>query len=206
MARPTELTVTYSRKNNLGDYSNEDVFLAVKIDIETGDDIRAVADEYFAIICDEVDRNSAEGARAIVRKAHGNNPKGAGSPEPAAIDTPECPSSPRVESGPDPAPQRASDPSPQPPEKGAYTATHTPTAATLKRYDEAVDAASRKAARDSNTPLLDAIGPVKMTLGTAFTLEWGKPFNGARIKDHTQGEVEWCIDWLKTNYAQTGGK
>ncbi len=72
MARPTELTVTYARKNKTGDYESEEVFLASKVELESGDDIPTVIDEIFDTLTAEVDKWSAKGARVLVREAHGN--------------------------------------------------------------------------------------------------------------------------------------
>jgi len=66
--RVTEVTLTYQRKNSTGQYESEDIFTAIKISIEKGDDWVKAVDETFPRILEKVDKYSHEGARTLVRK------------------------------------------------------------------------------------------------------------------------------------------
>ena len=61
----------------------------------------------------------------------------------------------------------------------------------------------------NGTGSIEAAKPIRADLVDAYQKEWQKPLNINALKTHTEGQVRWCIAYLKAKYAAEiaqGGK
>lgn len=63
-----EVTLTYSRKNAIAQYESEDVFCAVKFQIESTDNLDLAVNSWFEFVTTKVDLWSSNKAKPIIRK------------------------------------------------------------------------------------------------------------------------------------------
>jgi hypothetical protein len=199
MARPTELTVTYSRKNKTGDYESEDVFLAEKFELEKGDDSDLVARESFARITKTVDAWSANGSHVLTR-AHLSS--GATSPQP--------PAQPAGQEKPVPttggSPERGAEAAPEENKKtyDYHAMRKVASIPSMNKLDGILNDAIAKVSKTTGKSANDAREIVKTDLLAAFQREWGESLNYPNWHGNNQGQVSWSIDYLKRTYALEG--